>query len=296
MGKKAQKYWKLEVSGLKKPMPLSAYCARVFPILGSKSAVQKAIVAGRLLRNGQHARIQDQVKNGDWLELRGSGVQQARSFDAELEVVFEDNWLVLINKPAGIAVNGNRQKTVENAMAGLATSSTEPDALPRPVAVHRIDVPTKGLVLLAKTKSVLIRLGQDFENNRIKKEYLAVVHGRPEATGRIDLAIEGKQAITHFETLQVAPSRVYRHLAMLRLMPVTGRTHQLRIHLQKRGHLIVGDKAYAGQQSTILGKGLFLCACQLRFVHPVTSEEMLIRIEPPERFHRLLDRERERFS
>ena len=108
------------------------------------------------------------LKNGDILKLQGLGIQKARSFDAELEVVYEDDWLIVINKPAGIAVNGNRNKTVENAIAGTAKRSKQADALPRPIAVHRIDVPTTGLVLVAKTKSALIQLSKAFQQNQVK--------------------------------------------------------------------------------------------------------------------------------
>lgn len=87
------------------------------------------------------------------------------------------------------------------------------------------------------------------------------------------------------------PSQVYGHLSLLELQPVTGRTHQLRIHLQQAGHLIVGDKHYAKDKDTILGKGLFLCACRLSFTHPHTGEKVEVRVRPPRRFLKTLDRE-----
>lgn len=296
MGKKAQKNWNHRAVGLKKPIPVTSYCRQAFPVLGSKTAIRKAISDSRLLLNGKPARAHDLVQEGDYVQLTGLGLQKAREFDADLETVFEDEHLLIINKPGGIAVNGNRNKTVENAVAGNVTASSEADALPRPIAAHRIDVPTKGLVLLAKTKSALIKLGRAFQQNEIRKEYLAVVHGRPPKDGEIDLPVQGKPALTHFHTEVLAPSRVYGHLALVRLHPQTGRTHQLRIHLQRKGHLIVGDKEYAGKQKTILGKGLFLCACGLAFEHPATGKEISFHIDPPNRFEKLLQREKERFE
>ncbi|MCB0550779.1 MAG: RluA family pseudouridine synthase [Phaeodactylibacter sp.] len=272
------------------------YCRRAFPLLGSKTAVKKAIAGGRLLHNGKPARMEAIVRKGDQLELQGAGLQQARDFDMELEILYEDDYLLVANKPAGIAVNGNRIKTLENAVAGALKPSGQPDALPRPVAVHRIDVPTRGLVLLAKTKSALISLSRAFEQNAVRKEYVAVVHGKLPEKGIIDAPIQGKEAVTKFETVEVAPSRVFKHLSLARLRPVTGRTHQLRIHLQGNGHLIVGDKAYAGKQQTILGKGLFLCACRLEFTHPAANEPVVVEIPPPPRFLKLLERERERYG
>lgn len=284
---------------VKKDLPhtrLLDYCSEAFPLLGSRTAVKKAIADGRLLRNGRPVQPNDPLRKGDRLELKGAGLSKARKYDRDLPVVYEDDHLIVVNKPGGLAVNGPRVQTVENALAGNVRPSPEADALPRPVAVHRIDVPTKGLVLLAKTKEALIRLSKAFEENEVRKEYQAVVHGQPPREGTIDDPIEGKEAITRFETLRTAPSRVYEHLSLLRLRPVTGRTHQLRIHLRGRGHLIVGDKAYAGRQRTILGKGLHLCACRLAFEHPVTGEPIDLRIDPPRRFNKLLQRETKRFS
>jgi RluA family pseudouridine synthase len=295
MGKKAQKSWDHQVNGLKNPVGIISYCRQAFPVLGSKTATRKALADGRLLLNGKPAMPQDAVKNGDHLQLTGLGLQQVREFDAELEIIFEDDHLLVVNKPGGIAVNGMRNKTVENAVAGTAQISSQADALPRPVAAHRIDVPTKGLVLLAKTKSALIRLGKAFQQNEIQKEYVAVVHGRPPEKGKIERPVQGKPARTHFQTESSAPSQVFGHLALVRLHPQTGRTHQLRIHMQRLGHLIVGDKQYAGRQKTILGKGLFLCACSLGFTHPATGKQMKFRIDPPSRFRKLLQREKERF-
>ncbi|NBC09199.1 MAG: RluA family pseudouridine synthase [Bacteroidetes bacterium] len=271
------------------------YCRRAFPLLGSKTAVKKAVAGQRLLRNGRPARLTDLLQKGDRLELKGAGLPKARKFDKELPVVLQDDHLIIVNKPAGIAVNGNRVQTVENALAGLPPSP-EADALPRPVAVHRIDLPTKGLVLLAKTKSALMALSQAFEDNEVDKAYQAVVHGQPPPQLTVDTPIDGKEAITKVETLRTVPSHVFGHLSLVELKPITGRTHQLRIHLQQQGHLIVGDKAYAKGQKTILGKGLFLCACALSFAHPATGKGINVRIDPPRRFGKTLDREERRSS
>ena len=296
MAKKGKKHPPHQVGRVAPNTSVLDYCPRAFPLLGSKTAVKKAIAGGRLLHNGKPARAEGIVKKGDRLELRGAGIQQARDFDMDLEVVYEDDFLLVVNKPAGIAVNGNRIKTVENAVAGAIQPSEQPDALPRPVAVHRIDVPTRGLVLLAKSKRVLIQLSKAFEHSAVTKEYIALVHGKPPQRGVIEEAIQGKEAVTKFETIDVAPSRVFNNLSLVKLRPVTGRTHQLRIHLQRKGHLIVGDKEYARGRKTILGKGLFLCACKLEFSHPATGEAVVVEIDAPPRFGKLLERERERYG
>lgn len=271
------------------------YCRLAFPLLGSKTAVKKAIATGRLLVNGQEARFHTQLQPGDLLELAGAGLPRVRSFDQKIPVIYEDDFLMVVRKPAGIAVNGNRIKTLENALAGFIPPSDLPDALPRPIAAHRIDLPTKGLVLLARSKGALMQLTEDFAQNTISKTYTAVVHGAPPDKGEVDQRIQGKEALTRFRTLRTVPSRVYRHLSLVKLNPITGRTHQLRIHMRQAGHLIVGDQQYAAGQKTILGKGLFLCATQLAFRHPSTQEPIVVSIDPPRRFAKTLDREEERY-
>ncbi|MEL6925872.1 MAG: RluA family pseudouridine synthase, partial [Bacteroidota bacterium] len=98
-----------------------------------------------------------------------------------------------------------------------------------------------------------------------------------------------------FEAVEVVPSRVFGHLTKVRLQPITGRTHQLRIHLSNAGHPIVGDKLYLNDQKSILGKGVLLCAAELRFAHPVTGKSVELRVEVPGKFDRILKREADRF-
>jgi RluA family pseudouridine synthase len=293
---KQNNYWKHLVPPLSGSIRIADYCGPVFSILGSKSAAKKAIAGGRLLLNGKPAVTADFVKKGDLIELRGVGIQKIKKLDVDLNIVYEDDFLIVIQKPGGIAVNGNRYKTVENALSDFNRNNPLPDALPRPIAVHRIDVPTSGLVMLAKTKSALIQLSKAFQHNQVKKEYVAIVHGAPPQKGSIDSPIDGKDALTEFECLQTVRSRVFETLSLVKLLPQTGRTHQLRLHLKDQGHLIVGDKMYADGIRTILGKGLLLCAVGLRFIHPQHDEKIDIRINPPAKFEKLLQRENDRFS
>ncbi len=271
------------------------FCGDIFPILGSKSATKKAIASGRIFLNGQTASSGDYVNKGDQIELRGTGVKKIKKYDIDLDILYEDDHLVIVNKPGGIAVNGNRYKTVENALVGKAQPSQKEDALPRPVATHRIDVPTKGLVLLAKTKTVLTGLGKSFQENKIKKAYIAVVHGKLPERGDIQEPIEDKNARTLFERLETVPSLKFGFLSLVKFIPITGRTHQLRLHAKNIGHLILGDKLYAEDEATLMGKGLFLCAYELEFQHPATNETLRMSIDPPHKFLRLLKREKERF-
>jgi len=287
--------WEHKVSGINQPTRIVDYIGDVFEILGSRSAARKAISAGRVKINSEKVYPSDTIKNGDLISLTGTGIAKAKKFDFEIEQVYQDDHIIIINKPAGIAVNGNRNKTVENALAGVTSMSKLPDALPRPVAVHRIDVPTKCWVMLAKSKSALISLSNAFENNKIDKEYHAIVHGVPQQSGIIKKPVEGKKSETRYQLDRSVKSRNFTNLSLVRMKPITGRTHQLRIHMASIGHLIVGDRLYAKETTTILGKGLFLCASKIVFEHPETKEMKVVQIKLPNRFARLLEREEARF-
>ena len=289
--KKASKY---HVTASDIRLSLTALTQRVFPALGSSNAVRRALTVGRVLVNQRPAPLHYQLRIGDVLTLRPAKSQR-KKVTIPVTIIYEDDYLLVANKPAGIAVNGNRNKTLENALSDTVSTSGLPDALPGPVAAHRLDVPTKGLVLLAKTKTALVGLNRAFQQNNISKTYYAIVHGQPNEDGRIDSPVAGKSALTHFKKLKSVSSRVFGHLSLLELQPVTGRTHQLRIHLQQIGHLIVGDKQYAAEQKTILGKGLFLFAGRLVFTHPISEKPLDFQLELPARFRKLLDREAARF-
>jgi len=288
----------VKVKSLKQRTRITDYCEIHFPILGSRSAVKKAIAKGLVFLNNRRAKDTDLLNNGDVIKLKRPGKQKVKKIDlaTPIPIIYEDEYIIVANKPAGIAVNGNRNKTLENAVASIFQASEQADALLQPVAAHRIDVPTKGLVILAKTKKALINLNKAFQNHQIKKAYIAIVHGQTPEKGRIEVPIQGKDAITEYERLAVVPSKIFQHLSLLRLSLITGRTHQLRIHLSTQSHLIVGDKEYAKGRRTILGKGLFLCSCELAFTHPCLGTPVHLKIDPPVRFKRLMEREGGRFS
>lgn len=294
MSKSKKNPFKHRVQSVTGQVPIMQYCAQHFPILGSKTAVKKAILKEQIFLNDALATITDFVRNGDFIQLKKMDNKPVvkSKFDLEMPVVFEDDHLIIVDKPGGIAVNGNRNKTVENAVINLAKKSQESDALPAPTAVHRLDVPTKGLVMLAKTKTALIRLNRAFQKGEVNKVYFAIVHGETPEQGSIDTPIDGKDCRTEFTRIKTAKSRGNGSLSLVKLKPITGRTHQLRIHMESIGHLVLGDKQYAGRRRTLLKKGLFLCACNLRFEHPVTRETMQVRIPIPKRFERLVGKKR----
>jgi len=270
------------------------YLGAAMPELGSKSATKKALRAKRIRINGRLASGAEYVKEGDEIKLAAAKNESIKALEIDLPIVYEDDDMIVVNKPAGIATNGNRYKTVENAVIGKFKPSGRADALARPVAAHRLDVPTRGLLIMAKSRKALVSLGDSFARKRVQKTYHAIVHGTPPDSGSVDTEVAEKSALTHYSVIRSVPSRNYKSLALIALRPQTGRTHQLRIHMQSIGHPIVGDKMYVGNQHTIFGKGVYLAATGLELPHPIEAKRVTLQMGLPPKFTRLLDREESR--
>jgi len=219
-----------------------------------------------------------------------------KEFKLELAIAYEDDYLAVIDKPSGFVVSGNQFKTIANALTYNLKKSTQTDALQKPKPIHRLDSPTSGLLIIAKTAKALMVLGQMLEQKKIEKTYLAIVVGELRGKDFIDHPIEDQTAITEYESIKFISSLRNESLSLLKLSPKTGRTHQLRIHLAKLGHPIVGDKLYGSKGKTLLHKGLFLAATKVEFCHPITRKELVIEIEIPYKFMRYLEREEERWE
>lgn len=201
-----------------------------------------------------------------------------------LDIIYEDEALLALNKPAGLlSVPG---KTEPHCLAQLAL-----DYNPNCRVVHRLDMATSGLILFAKSHAAQKNLGHQFEKRTISKQYQAIILGAPNAeTGEIDLPLvcdwpnrpkqkvcfeTGKKAVTHY---QVTGSITINHCqcSTVTLKPVTGRSHQLRVHCQALGHPIVGDKLYHRDDSNTLTERLLLHAETLWLNHPLTSKAMTL--------------------
>ena len=273
---------------------LQEYAGAIFEKLQTRSAVKKAIAKNTILINQQIASTGDWIKSGQLIELIALETSPKKIFQLQLEVVFEDEDMAIINKPAGFPTNGNYYKTIENALPFNLKTTTKKDALNFPKPVHRLDNPTSGILLIAKTKTAQIGLHQQFENKSIQKTYHAVVVGLLPQNGRIDIEIKEQEALTLFKNIQQIPALQNEYLTLVQLQPKTGRTHQLRIHLSSLGNPIVGDKLYA-PKNVMLHKGLFLCATKIEFYHPITKNNMEIEIKIPQKFNTYLKREHNRF-
>lgn len=272
------------------------YCGGIFDGLPTKSSVKKAISKGELFIDGKSATDGRFVVPGQLIEWRRKIQIPDRLFEMEVPVIFEDDHLAVVNKPAGVVVSGNRFQTLENALLGILQPSTQPDALLVPHAIHRLDADTSGLVIIGKTTSAHLELSNRMAQREIKKFYSALVLGSTPVSGTFNHPIDEKTAITHFQTIKKYDSLVSGVLSLLRIELETGRTHQIRKHLSQAGFPILGDKLY-GQTGFILRqRGLFLCASQLIFDHPATNENLNLSLHLPTKFIKFPEGEQKRFN
>lgn len=266
---------------------IQEYAVGIFSLIRSRSAVKKAIKRGEIFLDGKPAETSDWVKEGQNIEFRPA-LQKKKIFRLNLNIIFEDQYIAVIEKPAGIPTSGNFFRTVESALSFNLEASSALDALPRPLPAHRLDNPTSGLLIIAKTADSLVRLNRDFEEKKIVKLYSAIVLGNPPDEKIIRLDIEGKTAVTrlkkknHFMVEET-------DLSLLQVIPETGRTHQIRIHLSSSGYPILGDNQYKGTTEKIKSKGLHLSATGLQFNHPQTKKLMDFEISPCSNFQKTLN-------
>jgi RluA family pseudouridine synthase len=272
------------------------YVIQFVPAVLSRNGAKKAIKNGNILLNGKPAEGSRFVKVGDKIAFVPPKKCPSKVFKLSLPVVYEDDYLAVINKPAGFGVSGNYFRTIENALPFNLKPSFQADALSSPRAVHRLDNQTSGLLLIAKTTLARINLGNQFEQKNVHKTYFALVAGALSAKGNICFPIDSKEALSEYEVIQQVDSVKYQKISLVKLIPHTGRTHQLRIHLSRLGHPILGDKLYTQNLPVLNGKGLFLAALELRFVHPISNEYLSFTLELPHKFSAFLKKEQVRYE
>jgi 23S rRNA pseudouridine1911/1915/1917 synthase len=253
--------------------------------VGSRSQAQRLIAEGRVLVEGAPAQKGHRVKSGERIAV-DDVEPSAPSPDAavpvaQFEIAFEDDDIIVVDKPAGVVVHparGHRDGTLAQALAGRAAGGE--DAF-RAGIVHRLDRQTSGLLVVAKSDEVHRRLKAALAAREIRREYLALVEGRPAArSGTIEAPIgrdrrhrtrmsidseQPKPAITHFELERLLPQAT-----LLRVRLQTGRTHQIRVHLKSIGHPVCGDRDY-GHAGLYGLTRQFLHATRLAFAHPTTG-------------------------
>ena len=285
-----------KIVDLKKPVRVFDYIVEnTSVILPSKSAIKKAFKKKQIYVNGIIAKTGDWLKLGDDVVYIVEDLEHQKVFPLQLDVLFEDEFIAVINKPAGYSVSGNFHKTIQNALLHNLSVSSEKDVLSVPRPVHRLDKLTTGILLVAKTKSAQLHLSKQFELQKVSKTYYAIVKGKLEGEGVFESPIEGLSSSTEYKSLKVEKSLSYGFVSLIELKPITGRTHQIRIHLAIAGHPIIGDYEH-DTENVLKGKGLFLAACKVNFAHPVSSNSVFFELPIPNKYESLFERELRRWE
>lgn len=267
----------------------------------SRSTVKKMIDEGFVLVNGKEVKSSLILSEADELFVKDGFIKEA-SFEAEdipINIVYEDDDLLVINKKSGMVVhpgNGNTSGTLVNALMHYTKNLSNKEAF-RPGIVHRIDKDTSGLMLVAKNDKAHDILAEGFKNKTIKREYIALVCGViGEDSGVIDAPIgrdakdrkkmcvtseNSKKAVTHFKVL-----KRYEHYTLLRLLLDTGRTHQIRVHMKYIGHPVYNDPVYGKAYNDF---GQFLHSASIDFEQPTTHEHLHFECDVPKEFQDFLD-------
>jgi 23S rRNA pseudouridine1911/1915/1917 synthase len=273
----------------------------------SRARVQQLVLQEKVLVNGQAAKPSFKLRGNEVVEILGPSERpplRALPEDIPLDVVYEDDDVAVINKPAGMMVHAGagatedqrNRGTLVNALLYRFTGLSGVGGELRPGIVHRLDKETSGLIVVAKNDLAHRKLANEFSSRRVKKTYIALVHGWPKSDrGTISAPItrdairrtrmttrrsEGRQAVTHYQ-VELRIDSSYGKFAMLKLVIETGRTHQIRVHMASIGHPVVGDTLYGApaEMRSRSGPGLslsrnFLHAAELQFQHPRTAESL----------------------
>jgi 23S rRNA pseudouridine1911/1915/1917 synthase len=290
---------RLEVGQEHAGQRLDAFLASELP---SRAAAAKLIDSGAVSVDGTRRQRSWRVSAGELVEVEESPAAAAEPPKVPFEVVYEDDDLMVVDKPAGVVVHpapGHRGPTLAEALAGRAAGGPDPG---RAGIVHRLDRDTSGLMLVAKTEAAHAALQRMIREREVTREYLALVSGHPDAeSGTIEAPIgrdrarrtvqsthtdKGREAVTHFRVLERFP-----RTSLLEVRLETGRTHQIRAHLEAIGHPVCGDAAYGGADcGRRLGlKRQFLHSYRLMFSHPTSGEFVTCESKPPVDLRPILD-------
>lgn len=253
----------------------------------TKSAWKKVLKKQCVTVDGITATTATWIHGGEVIQLTiPEGEPPKKQLVFPLQVLYEDDHLAVIHKPAGILVSGNQFKTIANALPQNLKPSPLNDAC-TPQPVHRLDYPTTGILLIGKTRRSIRDLNNQFADYKIHKTYYAVTIGDMPREGEIVSDIDDKYAQSNYTVIQTVPSPRFGTLNLVLLTPQTGRRHQLRKHLSGIGNPILGDKIYGVEGLILNGKGLYLHAFSITFEHPLSGKSITLRDPFPERFGKL---------
>ena len=271
----------------------------------SRAMIQALIDEGKVTVNGKNIKSNYKVKSGDNIEIILDDPKEANieAEDIPLDIVYEDKHLLVVNKPQGMVVHpapGNYTGTLVNALMHHCKDNLSGiNGVLRPGIVHRIDKDTSGLLLVAKTDEAHASLSEQIQKKTVKREYICVVEGLIKSKkgvidapigrhhlNRLKMAVtptNSKHAVTHFEVIEY-----FRNSTLVKCVLETGRTHQIRVHMQYIGHAIMGDPLYLKKNSRNL-PGQALHARCIGFIHPATKEYMEFCAPEPEVFKKLVE-------
>ena len=273
----------------------------------SRSKVQLLIADGFVLVNDESTKANYKIEAGDKIVVF---VPEPETVDIEaedlpIEIIYEDEDIVVINKAQGMVVHpgaGHPKGTLVNAILFHIKDLSGINGEIRPGIVHRLDKDTSGIMIVAKNDEAHVNLSEQLQARSVKRKYHALVHGvLPHEHGTINAPIgrdpkdrqkftvirDGKEAISHFKVLER-----FKGFSLLEVSLETGRTHQIRVHLNYIEHPVAGDKIY-GPRKSLEGNGQFLHARMLEFKHPVTGETMSFEAELPELYVETMNRLRD---
>lgn len=272
----------------------------------SRVMVQKLIEENQILVNNKPQKASYKVQTGDEIIINIPEAKETnlKSQDIPLDIIYEDDDILVINKPKGMVVHpavGNPDGTLVNAvMAHCKGNLSGIGGELRPGIVHRLDKDTSGLIIVAKNDKAHINLSEQIQNRKVKKVYLALVRGTiPENEATINMPIarstkdrkkmavdkKGKVAITHFKVLKRFEKYTYLEVTI-----ETGRTHQIRVHMAEIGHPVVGDYTYSNGKNEFNIQGQMLHAKSLDFKHPITGKQMHCEAPLPDYFTEILNK------
>ncbi len=292
-----------KVTGSDKPRRIDLYLVEVFPRPISRSHLKKTIDKGGVLVNGQRVKAHHKVMSGEIIEviLDEPASIYLEAQEVALDIIYEDEDILVINKPAGMAVHpgaGTHSGTLVNALLYHCKSLSSINVL-RPGIVHRLDKDTSGVMVVAKNDSSHMELAKQFKERTVSKKYIALVKGRLELDeGLLDLPIgrhprhrqkmavrydSSKGAITEYKVI-----KRFDDFTAVSLNLKTGRTHQIRVHMAHIGHPVLGDQMY-GTKSKFLRQALHSYYLSLR--HPRTGDVLEFTAELPEDMKSIIGRD-----
>ncbi|MBO4898016.1 MAG: RluA family pseudouridine synthase [Clostridia bacterium] len=277
----------------------------------SRSYVKKLLEGGAVSVNGKAAKPNTKLKAGDIveIELPEPETLEAKPQDIPLDIVYEDDFLLVINKPADMVVHpaaGNYENTLVNALLyHCGDNLSTINGVIRPGIVHRLDKDTTGLLVVAKGDRAHVSLSEQLKTRELKRHYFALVHSNiKEDEGTIDKRLNrssqdrkkiavvkegGREAKTHYKVLER-----FGKYTFVECVLDTGRTHQIRVHMKSIGHPVVGDKTYGVKGEEFNLPGQLLHAGKIGFIHPESGEYMEFSAPLPETFERILSVLRQR--